>query len=98
MLTAFRIIGYLEGLSFLTLLFIAMPLKYAYAMPMAVRVVGSAHGALFVAYVVMLAVVGSEYLWDGKQKALGFLAAIVPFGPFFFDRYLKKNENRPRIT
>lgn len=88
MLKLFRVLAYLEGISFLVLLGIAMPLKYAYGMPEAVKWVGRIHGALFVGYAVGLAMVASEFSWSGKKTAQGFLAAILPFGPFYFDRKL----------
>jgi integral membrane protein len=85
MLKLFRITAYLEGTSFLVLLLIAMPLKYYWEMPMAVRIVGSAHGALFVAYCVLLAAMWSKYRWSVKIVALAFISAFLPAGPFVFD-------------
>jgi integral membrane protein len=78
--------GRLEGISFLVLLGIAMPLKHAFGMPMAVRVVGLAHGVLFLMYVMALLRIGGEERWPRRRTALGFLASLVPFGPFWFER------------
>ncbi|MES2688928.1 MAG: DUF3817 domain-containing protein, partial [Bacteroidota bacterium] len=50
----FRKVAVLEGWSFLILLFIAMPVKYILAYPLLVKYVGWAHGALFIAYVLLL--------------------------------------------
>jgi integral membrane protein len=55
MLKTLRILGNIEGVSYLLLLFIAMPMKYYFGMPMAVKIVGMAHGVLFVAYCLLLA-------------------------------------------
>lgn len=88
MLKLFRIVAYCEGASFLILLLIAMPLKYLYAMPMAVRVVGMAHGLLFIAYCLLGAVVWREQRWPLRTAALAFISAFLPCGPFLFDRKL----------
>lgn len=79
----FRIIGHLEGASFLILLFVAMPLKYLLAMPLAVRVVGSLHGLLFLAYLGSLARVAVEHHWPLRASLRAFVASLVPFGMFF---------------
>ena len=82
----FRITAYLEGTSFLVLLLIAMPLKYIWHLPMAVRIVGSAHGALFVAYCVIGAMMWRKHNWSFKIAVLAFISAFLPAGPFIFDR------------
>ena len=82
----FRTVAYLEGSSFLLLLFIAMPMKYMMGMPLAVKMVGWVHGLLFVVYVVLLGMVRAEQGWSAKKTALAFLAAVLPFGTFVFDR------------
>ena len=82
-----RLIGMLEGISFLVLLGIAMPLKYLAGHPEAVRVVGMAHGVLFVAYVaaIIQAQVGYDN-WPWRRSGLVLLASLLPFGPFVVDR------------
>lgn len=86
----FRLVALLEGLSFLILLFIAMPLKYLSHLPMAVKYVGWAHGILFVAYLILLTQVWMEYNWKLKKVILAFIASLLPFGTFVLDRQLKK--------
>jgi len=81
-----------EGTSFLILLFIAMPMKYFMGMPLAVRVVGSIHGLLFLLYVAKLAKLRSAYQWDNTFSLLAFIASILPFGTFLFDKYLREKE------
>jgi integral membrane protein len=85
-----RIVALLEGLSFLALLFIAMPLKYALGMPIAVRVTGSVHGFLFLLFLLALYRAASERSWPIDRSAKAFFASIVPFGTFVFDRDLKR--------
>jgi integral membrane protein len=89
---AFRMIALAEGTSFLILLFIAMPMKYLMGMPLAVRVAGSIHGLLFLLYVARLAKLRSAYEWDNKFSMQAFVASILPFGTFFFDKYLREKE------
>ena len=87
---AFKWISYAEAISFLLLLFVAMPLKYALDLPEYVRVVGMAHGILFV-----LSLIGAYYLyetlnWKFKVFGIFVICSIIPFGPFYADKkYLK---------
>jgi integral membrane protein len=90
----FRLVAYLEGISLLILFLIAMPLKYVYGMPMAVRLVGWVHGLLFIGYVAMLGSVRVEYGWSFRKTSLAFLAAVLPFGVFVFDRSLRDDLKR----
>lgn len=87
MIKFFRVAGYLEGISLLVLLGIAMPLKYKFGLPMAVKVTGWFHGLFFMAYLGTLAVVSTECSWSRKKTFVGFVAGVVPLGTFFFDRH-----------
>lgn len=82
----FRKIAMLEGLSFLILLFMAMPLKYAADYPMAVTIVGSIHGALFIGYVVYMYRIYDLYDKSTRWMLMAFLASIIPFGTFIMDK------------
>ena len=88
-----RKVGLLEGISLLVLLFIAMPLKYIWDQPMAVKVVGWIHGALFVVFMLLVLRVYDQRNWPFKKVILAFLAAFLPFGTFVFDKQLKAEEN-----
>jgi integral membrane protein len=81
-----RIIALLEGLSFILLLFVSMPLKYIWGMPEFVSVIGMAHGILFMAYIVLVMGYGSEVNWGFKNSVLALLAGVVPFGTFVADK------------
>lgn len=85
-----RLIGKIEGVSFLVLLCIAMPLKYAAGMPMAVKVVGWAHGVLFILFVASLWAARKEAKLPLRLSAMVFVAALLPFGPFVIDRRLEQ--------
>ena len=80
-----RILGFLEGVSFLILLGVAMPLKYLWHEPLAVRVVGMAHGVLFLAYLAATVQVMLELGWTLKRTALVAAASLVPCGTFYAD-------------
>jgi integral membrane protein len=81
-LRRFHFIALIEGLSYLALLFIAMPLKYLADMPLAVRVVGMAHGVLFVAYVLLVALLFLRRTFTFKQGLWAFVLSLIPFGTF----------------
>jgi len=89
MIRNLRIIGNIEGVSYLILLFIAMPMKYAYDMPMAVKITGMAHGVLFVAYCMVLALCMKKFRWKLGFGVYLFIATLIPFGTFVTDRKLK---------
>ena len=87
-----RLVGLIEGISFLLLLFIAMPVKYMMDNPILVKYVGMGHGVLFIAFLVVLFVVCEKQKWSLSMFILGLIASILPFGPFIFDMKLKKLE------
>ena len=85
-------IAFAEGISFLTLLFIAMPMKYFMGMPEVVRIVGSIHGGLFVLYVGLLAMLHVRQRWPFSFSSYALLASVIPFGTFMLDKQLRKKE------
>jgi len=88
----FRMIGIAEGISFLVLLLIAMPLKYLFQIPEAVKIIGWIHGALFIAFIYFAFEVMGTLKKNMGWFAKAFAAAIIPFGTFVFDRQLQKEE------
>jgi integral membrane protein len=89
-LKEFRWVAFSEGLSFILLLFVAMPLKYWAGLPLAVRIVGSVHGLLFVAFLWTLFRVAVERGWSPRRWLTALISSIIPFGTFVFDRSLKR--------
>lgn len=83
-------IGRMEAVSFLVLLGVAMPLKYLAGQPLAVRVVGMAHGVLFILLLVALARAARLHGWPTRTMALGAVASLVPFGPIWFERRIPR--------
>ena len=77
--------GLVEGTSTLLLFFVAMPLKYMAGMPEMVTVVGTIHGFLFIAYVLMFIIGRWLIPLSWGMVGIGFIAAVVPFGPFLID-------------
>ena len=86
-----RVVGFWEGWSYLLLLGIAMPLKYWAGMPGFVRVIGMAHGLLFVAYIAALGVTARAATFPLSRTAALFVASLLPFGPFVADRGLARD-------
>lgn len=95
-LSRLRLVGFLEGVSYLLLLGVAMPLKYLAHEPLAVRSVGMAHGILFMLYLLALVPVALDHRWSWKTVALGVLASVLPAGPFVFDAKVLRSLDRPK--
>lgn len=84
-----RLASILDGVSYLILLGIAMPLKYLADLPLAVRIVGMAHGLLFIALCGCLLAVLLDRRLPFRWCVVVFLCALVPFAPFLLDRKLR---------
>jgi integral membrane protein len=93
-LSILRKAGIAEGISFLVLLLIAMPLKYFFQQPMAVKIAGWIHGFLFVLFIGMAWAYKDERHKPFKWFVLAGIAALVPLGTFWFDKSLRKEEPR----
>lgn len=91
-LNRFRTISIMEGISLVVLLFIAMPLKYVFDLPLMVKYVGWAHGILFIVYVLVLFPTSRKLRWSFRTAVLALIASLIPFGPFLFDRKLKSQK------
>jgi integral membrane protein len=89
-----RIIAFTEGVSFLILLFVAMPLKYIWGQPAAVKNFGSVHGLLFVLYILYVLLCKIEYNWTIKKALILLGISIIPFGNFYADKHYLKPDNQ----
>ncbi len=86
----FRIISYLEGISYLLLLFIATPIKYFFDNETYVKILGMPHGILFILYIILAFMIKNEQKWERKIFRFVLLASILPLGAFIVDKkYLK---------
>jgi integral membrane protein len=92
-----RIIGISEGVSFLVLLIIAMPLKYLLGIPEAVKLVGWIHGVLFIAYVIAVFLSIRAMRWGFVGVAIALGASLLPLGTFILDKQLKRRQEEISI-
>lgn len=88
-----RLLAFCEGVSFILILFVTMPLKYGLDMPAPNQVVGMAHGLLFVLYVLAVIMFKYEADWGWKKTSLALVASIIPFGTFWADKKLFREES-----
>ncbi|GAB3723376.1 DUF3817 domain-containing protein [Spirosoma lituiforme] len=94
--TRLRVIGFAEGVSYLLLLFIAVPLKRMGGHPEAVQVLGPIHGVLFIGYVLAVIQAQIEYHWSMGKTGLALLASIIPGGTFYADhKYFRHLTDAP---
>ena len=89
----FRLVAFLEGCSYLLLVGIAVPLKYVWQWPHAVRPLGSVHGGLFIAYAVLVAILFFSKRWTFGRSAWAMILSFLPFGTFVLEAQLRRREN-----
>lgn len=90
MIQLFRLISFLEGVSYLLLLFVATPIKYRQGDSSYVKLLGMPHGILFLLYIVFAIVIQKQMKWNVKDLGVILICAIIPFGTFFVDKkYLR---------
>lgn len=90
MKTFFRIVSFLEGTSYLLLLFVAVPIKYLMEDPQYVKMLGMPHGLLFVGYLVLAFLLKDQMKWNTKTFFSVLAASVIPFGTFYIDKkYLR---------
>lgn len=87
-----RIVGVVEGISFLVILFVTMPLKYKWNITEPNQIVGMAHGVLFIGYCILVLIVGFRFKWKLLTIFWALLASIIPFGTFVADNKIFKKE------
>ena len=90
MINLFRLIALLEGISYILLLFFAMPIKYLLDDPTYVKLLGMPHGVLFIIYIIFSTLGKYKYNWNVKDFFIVSAASLIPFGTFYVDsKYLK---------
>ncbi len=89
-LQKFRLINKIEGISFIILIFIAMPLKYSFGFPVATKIVGMIHGLLVFVFLYQIFEAKSEAGWTWKETGFYTLLSLIPFGSFYTDKLLAK--------
>lgn len=88
----FRLVAISEGISYVILLFIAMPIKYMAGIPEVVKYTGWVHGLLFILYLLTLISVKADQNWSFKKALVAFVISLIPFAAFFFDKSLRREE------
>jgi len=89
MINLYRKTALIEGISYLILLFIAMPLKYFFNIPNAVKYFGWIHGLLFLVFFVILVIAAIKYRWSLLRIGIYLIGSVLPFVPFYLDKKLK---------
>jgi integral membrane protein len=89
-LSLFRVVSFLEGISYVVLLGIAMPLKYVAGHPEAVTHAGRIHGALFVLFVIALVAASREQGWHRRAMTIAMIAAVLPLGAFWLEHQIRR--------
>src|SRR5688572_29463477 len=97
MLKLLRITGFVEGISYLVLLGIAMPLKYGMGIPEPNYLIGMAHGVLFIAYIILVLVVANQKRWKFSVIAWALIASLLPFATFIADRKIFVKADQPEL-
>tara|TARA_Y100000766_G_C18660718_1_gene485034 strand:- start:291 stop:575 length:285 start_codon:yes stop_codon:yes gene_type:complete len=94
MIKLFRLTALLEGVSYILLLFIAVPIKYLWNDPTYVKLLGMPHGILFVGYILLSILGKSRYKWANIDFFIISIASLIPFGTFYVDnKYLNQPVN-----
>jgi integral membrane protein len=90
MINAFRLVSLFEGISYLLLLFIAVPIKYFQGNESFVKILGMPHGILFIGYIVLLIFIQKQMKWNLKTTGFIALASVIPFGTFYVDKKISE--------
>ena len=91
MINIYRLTAFLEGVSYILLLFIAVPIKYLLNEALFVKILGMPHGILFILYILFSIIAKIKYNWNFRKFLVISIASLVPFGTFYIDKkYLTK--------
>ena len=85
-LTRYRVMAWVTGVMLLLLVFVAMPMKYLGDDDSLVRVVGVAHGWLYLVYLVTALTLAYQARWRPVRTILVLLAGTIPFASFVAER------------
>ena len=89
-LLKFKFINKIEGISYILLLFVAMPLKYSFGYPIATKIMGSIHGVLVFVFIYQIIEAKKEAGFTLKETAFYAILSLIPFGSFYTDKLLAK--------
>ena len=88
--TIFRIIAFVEGISYLLLLFIAVPIKYLLSNDSFVKLLGMPHGVFFIIYILLAIRFVLIKKTSIKDSMIILIASLIPFGTFYVDKKFLK--------
>ena len=86
MINIYRLTAFLEGVSYILLLFIAVPIKYLLNEALDVKILGMPHGILFILYIIFSIIAKIKYNWNFRKFLVISIASLVPFGTFYIDK------------
>lgn len=86
MINIYRLTAFLEGVSYILLLFIAVPIKYLLNEALYVKILGMPHGILFILYILFSIIAKIKYNWNFRKFLVISIASLVPFGTFYIDK------------
>lgn len=86
MINIYRLTAFLEGVSYILLLFIAVPIKYLLNEALFVKILGMPHGILFILYILFSIIAKIKYNWNFRKFLVISIASLVPFGTFYIDK------------
>ncbi len=90
LLHIFRVVAFLEGLSYILLLCVSVPIKYISGDPSYVKMLGMPHGLLFMGYIALAIVLRTENQWIKNNFFMVLIASVIPFGTFVVEKKLNK--------
>ena len=90
MTSFFKIVSFLEGVSYILLLLIAVPIKYIGGNEFWVKILGMPHGILFILYIIMACIIKKDQKWSNKEFLIILIASLIPFGTFYVNNKLLK--------
>ena len=86
MINIYRLTAFLEGVTYILLLFIAVPIKYLLNEALYVKILGMPHGILFILYILFSIIAKIKYNWNFRKFLVISIASLVPFGTFYIDK------------
>ena len=97
MIKLFKITSFLEGISYILLLFVGVPIKYIAGNDLVVKFLGMPHGLLFLAYIVLALVIRSKMNWGTRSTLIALIASLIPFGTFYINKNFFEKQHSPYL-
>ncbi|WP_312049828.1 DUF3817 domain-containing protein [Acinetobacter courvalinii] len=85
-----RLASILEAVTLLLLFVVAIPVKYAFDLPVATKIMGPIHGVAFLFYLWNL--ISTTAVWSKAELLRLFILAFIPLGGFFNEKYIAQRQ------